>query len=64
MVDDPKKAFNERGNPNFRDKDNAKPDLKPKFSSRPTPNLAPAGQQNKLISERVGAQPLFMNVPR
>ncbi|MEP3198206.1 MAG: hypothetical protein ABJO57_10075 [Lentilitoribacter sp.] len=45
MVDDPKKAFNERGNSNFRDKDNAKPDLKPKFSSRPAPNLAPAGMR-------------------
>lgn len=46
MVDDPKKAFNERGNPNFRDKDNVSPRPTPPSQAKyPAPNIAPPGMK-------------------
>ena len=54
MVDHPKKPFHDAVHniqpkqdqekpAQLRDKDNAKPELKPNFSRRPAPNLAPKG---------------------
>lgn len=42
MTDHPKEPFDNAAK-GIRDKDNAKPELKPKFSSRPAANLAPKG---------------------
>lgn len=44
MVDDAKKPFNEQGNPNLRDKDNAAPRPTPPAQVRhPAPNVGPSG---------------------
>lgn len=43
--------------PNFRDKDNAQPTLKPSFAKQPAPNLAPSGMKGIQATPQLLKQP-------